>query len=103
MAVAVVPGLLGPGQAFLMIVRDRCGCHLRFPVSYRARDAGLMRWLMGSPYPVTPQARYGGHELAGAALGSGAVAPAVRFVVAWGDDEPAGPWACEVGRLFPTT
>ncbi|MCR6488924.1 acyl--CoA ligase [Amycolatopsis sp. OK19-0408] len=76
-------------QAFLAIVR--IGAIVTpFPVSYREHELGPMCRRTGAVGVVTAS-RYGEHELAGAALGlQGASAPSVRFVVARGDDEPAG-------------
>lgn len=76
-------------QAFLAIVR--IGAVVTpFPVSYREHELGPMCRRTGAVGVVTAS-RYGEHPLAGAALGlTGASAPSVRFVVARGDDEPAG-------------
>jgi acyl-CoA synthetase (AMP-forming)/AMP-acid ligase II len=75
-------------QAFLAIVR--IGAVVTpFPVSYREHEMGPMCRRTGAVGVITTS-RYGGRELAGAALGLGAAAPTVRFVVARGDDEPAG-------------
>ncbi len=74
-------------QAFLAIVR--IGAIVTpFPVSYREHEMGPMCRRTGVVGVIT-SSRYGGRELAGAALGLGVQAPSVRFVVARGDDEPA--------------
>jgi hypothetical protein len=50
---------------------------------------GCEQRLRPNPLLAIISSRYGGRELAGAALGLGVQAPSVRFVVARGDDEPA--------------
>ncbi len=87
-------------QAFLAIVR--IGAIVTpFPVSYREHEMGPMCRRTGAVGVITSSG-YGGRELAGAALGLNAVAPSVRFVVARGDDEPAGALPWPEAPLTPT-